>query len=280
MVFEEGDPMEILTLNVAGSLMQVQRCVLTQVEGSLLAAKFSGRWSGSLDSNGNIYVDIPFKIFEPLVDMLRIRWSLPEFEEEILTVDDFGGDKRLFRRFLGLVDYYGMLNTLYPVQIMVEQKCVDTDFPNDGEYKPRGVQFGKSGGITEFHIRSQLSVCSFQIDLVDPPEKGKEECKMKFGWKSTDLNPAVNPIRFFETHAHLDAHRAPDGKFPNFLGRKLLDLEGKRWVLEMKNDTVRLTITRFDDAQQVMEKVFRLANGTVWFKATGAFRLSSVQLLY
>jgi hypothetical protein len=40
---------DVLTLNVGGVCMSVLRRTLTTVEGSMLAARFSGRWDDSLD---------------------------------------------------------------------------------------------------------------------------------------------------------------------------------------------------------------------------------------
>lgn len=40
---------DVLTLNVGGTCMSVLRRTLTTVEGSMLAARFSGRWDDSLD---------------------------------------------------------------------------------------------------------------------------------------------------------------------------------------------------------------------------------------
>ena len=40
---------DVLTLNVGGTCMSVRRRTLTTVDGSMLAARFSGRWDDSLD---------------------------------------------------------------------------------------------------------------------------------------------------------------------------------------------------------------------------------------
>lgn len=114
-------PTDVLTLNVGGQgTITISRGTLTQVEGSMLDALFSGRWRlESLDQQGKIYIDHPMILFEPLVDYLRSRvCDMPASETESPTVEDFENDNKLFKKFLVMVNYYGLMETMYPLRIM------------------------------------------------------------------------------------------------------------------------------------------------------------------
>jgi hypothetical protein len=58
-----GEPGDVLRFNVGGARIDVLRRTLTSVEGSMLAAKFSGRWDDSLekDADGNFFIDQPIE---------------------------------------------------------------------------------------------------------------------------------------------------------------------------------------------------------------------------
>jgi len=65
---KDGD---VLYLNIGGeTVVNVLRRTLTQVEGSLLASMFSGRWDDNMtkDKEGNFFIDQPADLFVPLVN--------------------------------------------------------------------------------------------------------------------------------------------------------------------------------------------------------------------
>jgi len=67
---------DILNLNIGGEkIVSVQRKTLCQVEDSMLAVSFSGRWDDSLvrDKDGAIFVDFRPELFMPLLDFLRAK---------------------------------------------------------------------------------------------------------------------------------------------------------------------------------------------------------------
>ena len=128
---QEGKPTDILTLNVGGQVnLQVLRRTLCAVPESMMASKFSGRWDDQIerDKDGNIFVDYPPEIFQPLIALLRARvWeSKPEFQLPAPTVKDFGGDARLFRSFISMLEYYGLF----------EQVALHQD-PNEDPVEPQ-----------------------------------------------------------------------------------------------------------------------------------------------
>lgn len=75
---KDGD---VITLNVGGKKITTRRSTLCQVEGSMLAAMFSGRWEDRLerDEKGNIFLDFNPNLFIPIVNYLRdMRIENPE----------------------------------------------------------------------------------------------------------------------------------------------------------------------------------------------------------
>ncbi len=84
-IFESTNPSmgsdnDVIQLNVGGRTnIAVLRSLLTQFEGSMLAAKFSGRWDDSMekDRDGNIFVDQDPDNFMILIDYLRMRTNNP-----------------------------------------------------------------------------------------------------------------------------------------------------------------------------------------------------------
>jgi hypothetical protein len=108
--------------------IDVLRKTLTQVEGSMLASRFSGRWDDSLekDADGNFFIDQPEKLFILLIDFLRAKQietplakhtDPPYFECEKET-DDFNR----------MVEYYGLTLAVYPIGLnQLEEKKSTTD---------------------------------------------------------------------------------------------------------------------------------------------------------
>ena len=66
---------DIIHLNVGGQKMTTKRSTLCQVEGSLLASMFSGRWEDGLerDKDGCIFFDFNPQYFSLILDYLRAK---------------------------------------------------------------------------------------------------------------------------------------------------------------------------------------------------------------
>lgn len=108
-----GEPSDVLRLNVGGTRIDVLRRTLMSVEGSMLAAKFSGRWDDSLekDSDGNFFIDQPIELFLPVIDYLRSRaCSTPGAP----SVDSPKFKQPVMNRFVRMVKYYDMELGIYP----------------------------------------------------------------------------------------------------------------------------------------------------------------------
>ena len=66
---------DIIHLNIGGQKFSTTRSTLCQVEGSLLATMFSGRWEDNLkrDENGAIFFDLNPRYFGLIMDYLRAK---------------------------------------------------------------------------------------------------------------------------------------------------------------------------------------------------------------
>ena len=111
---------DIINLNVGGKKMTTKRSTLCQVEGSLLASMFSGRWEDSLarDEDGRIFFDFNPQYFVYILDYLRARTiataenpaPLPKVAEDQV------------KHFSNLVEYLGLGDEIVPTVIVPPEK--------------------------------------------------------------------------------------------------------------------------------------------------------------
>ena len=104
---------DVIELNVGGEIMATTRSTLCQVEGSLLASMFSGRWEDKLskDKQGNYFLDFDPAFFKPILSYLRAKKiETPERKTKVpaspISQDD---DK-----FWNLVCYLGLNEEFEP----------------------------------------------------------------------------------------------------------------------------------------------------------------------
>mgnify|MGYP002804276353 FL=1 len=103
---------DLIDLNVGGQRFTTTRSTLCQVEGSLLASMFSGRWEDCLkrDKDGAVFFDFSPQYFVPILDYLRARKiasadnpaPLPTVPEDQLI------------NFINLVKYLGLRDEVIP----------------------------------------------------------------------------------------------------------------------------------------------------------------------
>ena len=113
-------PNDVLPLNIGGTKCHVLRKTLTQHEGSMLAARFSGRWDDSIDkdADGFFFIDQPAELMMPLINFLRAKAIetpvvVPVKVPVVYPNADgkVGNDKE--QDFYRLVEYYGMTPFVY-----------------------------------------------------------------------------------------------------------------------------------------------------------------------
>lgn len=165
----------------------------------MLASKYSGRWDDQLerDEEGQIFIDFPPHLFEPLVTLLRARLgeTKPDWEVPAPTPDYFGGDERRYRSFLAMLEYYGIFEAFYPVRIRT--LLADMQGDPDQERFPQlfvssGVQF-KTVAAVFFLLEPTLPgyrISSYEIEVIKNQSHGNDE--------GPHSNPGLDPFRGFQ----------------------------------------------------------------------------------
>jgi hypothetical protein len=130
---------DVLHLNVGGSKqIAVLRSTLTFVEGSMLAARFSGRWDDGLekDRDGTVFIDQPADLFMPMIDFLQCKTKETQKHLSVSfpSVDDFGGSFDRFKKFANMVEYYGLTNAILPPTIRLLYASSPGDARISGHY--------------------------------------------------------------------------------------------------------------------------------------------------
>ena len=98
---------DIILLNVGGQKFTSTRSTLCQVEGSLLATMFSGRWEDSVkrDQDGAVFFDVNPLYFGYILDYLRAKKiATPENPAPLPEVP-----QNQEKSFSNLVEYLGLL---------------------------------------------------------------------------------------------------------------------------------------------------------------------------
>ena len=111
---------DIINLNVGGEKITTKRSTLCQVQGSLLASMFSGRWEKSLarDENGWIFFDFNPQYFVFILDYLRAKKiSTPENPAPLPKVP-----QEQMKNFNNLVEYLGLSDEITPAEILPDDK--------------------------------------------------------------------------------------------------------------------------------------------------------------
>lgn len=97
-------PMDVITLNVGGRLFTTIRATLCQVDGSLLASMFSGRWgerSLVRDEENHVFLDMDPDCFEFIMKWLRMLRIDPDTEFPTIP-DKMVIEMEKWRNYFGL----------------------------------------------------------------------------------------------------------------------------------------------------------------------------------
>ena len=107
---------DILELNVGGQKITTKRSTLCQVEGSLLASMFSGRWENKLsrDKDGRVFFDFNPQHFLLILDFLRVK-KIASPEKPKVPEDQA-------KNFYSLVEYLGLSDEITPLEVGASEK--------------------------------------------------------------------------------------------------------------------------------------------------------------
>jgi hypothetical protein len=111
---------DIIHLNIGGHKLTTKRSTLCQVEGSLLASMFSGRWEDSLerDQDGAIFFDFNPQYFLVILDYLRAKKiATPEHPAPLPKVPEDQAES-----FNNLLEYLGLSDEIVPPEIVPSEK--------------------------------------------------------------------------------------------------------------------------------------------------------------
>jgi hypothetical protein len=111
---------DIIHLNVGGHKLTTKRSTLCQVEGSLLASMFSGRWEDSLerDQDGAIFFDFNPQYFLIILDYLRAKKiATPENPAPLPKVAE---DQA--KNVNNLLEYLGLSDEIVPAEKVPSEK--------------------------------------------------------------------------------------------------------------------------------------------------------------
>ena len=114
---------DIIHLNVGGQKFSTTRATLCQVEGSLLATMFNGRWEDRVkrDKDGVVFFDFNPEHFGWILDYLRVKKiSSPENPAVLAEVP-----KNQMKNFNTLLEYLGLSDEIRPtspIEVMQNEK--------------------------------------------------------------------------------------------------------------------------------------------------------------
>ena len=103
---------DVIHLNVGGQKFTTERSTLCQVEGSLFATMFSGRWEDNVkrDEDGAVYFDFNPQYFAVILDYLRAK--------KIATAENPAAVPKIpkdqVKNFNNLVEYLGLSDEILP----------------------------------------------------------------------------------------------------------------------------------------------------------------------
>ena len=103
---------DLIDLNVGGTKLTTTRSTLCQIEGSLLASMFSGRWEDNIkrDKDGAVFFDFNPHHFILILDYLRVKKiKTPENPPPLPKVPEDQSES-----FRSLLQYLGLSNEISP----------------------------------------------------------------------------------------------------------------------------------------------------------------------
>ncbi|CAB4017447.1 Chaperone dnaK2 [Paramuricea clavata] len=190
---------DIIELNVGGHKLTTRRSTLCQVEGSLLASMFSGRWEDSLerDKDGAIFFDFNPQYFLVILDYLRAKKiATPENPAPLPKVAE---DQT--KNFSNLLEYLGLSDEIVPAEIAPSEKfsahgsgvtleeggTVEVRGPPGGHSYVLGENIYQQGivrlkmKLESFHDNYWMLVGIAKADVV-PPNNNSRQWPGSYGW--------------------------------------------------------------------------------------------------
>ena len=150
---------DLINLNVGGQKFTTKRSTLCQVDGSLLASMFSGRWEDGLerDQDGAVFLDLNPRHFGFILNYLRLkRIVTPENLPPLPTIPE---DQ--LKEFHILVEYLGLSEILPNEKLNLHSKGVTLE--EGGKLAVHGPTQGPRYVLGE-HVY-QIGIVRFKLKL-------------------------------------------------------------------------------------------------------------------
>ena len=191
---------DIIELNVGGHKLTTKRSTLCQVEGSLLASMFSGRWEDSLerDKDGAIFFDFNPQYFLVILEYLRAKKiATPAHPAPLPKVAEDQAES-----FNNLLEYLGLSDEIVPAEKVPSEKfnqhsstgvtlqeggTVAVHGPNDDHSYVLGENVYQQGIIRfktkleSFQNNFWMFVGITKADVV-PPNNNSHGWSVSYGW--------------------------------------------------------------------------------------------------
>ena len=191
---------DIIHLNVGGHKLTTKRSTLCQVEGSLLASMFSGRWEDSFehDQDGAIFFDFNPQYFVVILDYLRAKKiATPENPAPLPKVAE---DQA--KNLNNLLEYLGLSDEIVPAEkvpsetfnqhssnvvTLQEGGTVAVHGPNNGHSYILGENVHQQGivhfklKVESFKTNEWMLVGVAKADVV-PPDNNSYKWPGSYGW--------------------------------------------------------------------------------------------------
>ncbi|CAB4017449.1 Chaperone dnaK2 [Paramuricea clavata] len=191
---------DIIELNVGGHKLTTKRSTLCQVEGSLLASMFSGRWEDSLerDKDGAIFFDFNPQYFLVILEYLRAKKiATPEHPAPLPKVAEDQAES-----FNNLLGYLDLSDEIVPAEKVPSEKfnqhssnvvtlqeggTVPVHGPNDDHSYVLGENVYQQGivrlkmKVESFQDNDWMFVGMAKADVV-PPNNNSHSWPGSYGW--------------------------------------------------------------------------------------------------
>ena len=186
---------DIILLNVGGQKFTSTRSTLCQVEGSLLAIMFSGRWEDSVkrDQDGAVFFDVNPQYFGYILDYLRAKKiATPENPAPLPEVP-----QNQEKNFSNLVEYLGLSKEIVPTEIATEKlsEKLNTHSPGINIQEDGKVAVHDSSGGHEYVLGEnvyQHGIIHFKLKL----ESFQSNHWIMVGILKADVAPAQSCTSF------------------------------------------------------------------------------------
>ena len=160
--YGDAKPDDVIRLNIRGTKTAVLRSTLTCVKGSMLAAKFSGRWDDSMekDEGGNVIIDQDYAIFGPILRFLQNQNA--NDPSRLYRVDE-----KMKSNLDELLDYYGVAGIINPMTLKIVENLCNLEsniFGLEVKTKEKNVRNNKYGVVYQMSHPTK----SFEVRFKKP----------------------------------------------------------------------------------------------------------------